>query len=515
MRKKIKGTVWILCAAVWISTASGCKSVENEAAEWREAAEDELTEWHEAAEDELAELYEAATDGAKKQFAANVFEETEFAAFLPTKWYAGQVGKQPAVKNQGSHATCWAVSASSALEAALLPEQEIIFSAEHMVLNNAFTTEMKDGGDYLMLMAYLSGWQGPVTEEEDPYGDGYSPQGLTAAVHVQEMQLLEQADLTEIKQVLYTYGAVQTSLYMNQMTTERSLYYNEQTAAYYMSEQAVPDHDILVLGWDDTFSRFQFAQVPPVDGAFICQNTWGDAFGKNGIFYVSYADANILQSGLVYSRVENKDNYNVIYQSDACGWQGKQGYGSETCWFANVYTADQGSGQIKEEELWQTSVQTTEGESQQTTVQTVEKESQQTNGQVTEEWLAAVGFYAPAKNTQYELYLVRDFETSSDLAKAEREFLQNGNVTRAGYYTVDLNQLVKLENGKKFALVMKITAPGEKNPVAVEYQADEYTKNVILEGKESYLSLNGERWENTQERFGTNVCLKGYSILEE
>lgn len=476
---------------VWITAAFGCKHVENKtaenkSAEWNEAAEEGSAERNEAAENTSAERNETA----EKQFAASGL------TFLPAKWYAGQVGKQPAIKSQGSDATCWALSASSALEAALLPEQEIVFSAEHIVLNNAFTAEMKDGGDYLMLMAYLSGWQGPVTEEEDPYGDGYSPQGLASAVHVQEMQLLEQADLMEIKQVLYEYGAVQTSLYMNRRTTERSLYYNEWTAAYYMPEQAVPDHDILVLGWDDTFSRFQFAQVPPVDGAFICQNTWGNEFGKNGIFYVSYADANILQTGLIYSRVENADNYSVIYQADDCGWQGKQGYGSETCWFANVYTADQGS---REKIIGQTE----------------EKSLQKVNGQVTEEWLAAVGFYAPAKNTQYEIYLVRDFETNHDLTETERELLQSGSVIRAGYYTIDLKEQVKLENGEKFALVMKITAPDEKKPVAVEYRADEYTKNVTLEGKESYLSLDGERWENTQERFETNVCLKGYSILKE
>ena len=131
------------------------------------------------------------------------------------------------------------------------------------------------------------------------------------------------------------------------------------------------------------------------------------------------------------------------------------------------------------------------------------------------EQLAAIGFYTTAENTQYEIYLVRNFETDHDLVETEREFLQSGSVPRAGYYTVDLEKQVELENGEKFAIVVKITTPGETNPVAVEYRADEYTQNVILEGKESYLSLNGKRWECTQERFGTNVCLKAYSVLEQ
>lgn len=42
-----------------------------------------------------------------------------------------------------------------------------------------------------MAMAYLAGWQGPVPEEADAYGDAYSPAGLLPVVHVQEMRLYE------------------------------------------------------------------------------------------------------------------------------------------------------------------------------------------------------------------------------------------------------------------------------------------------------------------------------------
>ena len=72
-----------------------------------------------------------------------------------------------------------------------------------------------------MTMAYLNGWQGPVTEEEDPYGDGYSPGNLSPAVHVQEIQLLDGADRQEIKEAVQKYGAVQTSLYMSRETVYR------------------------------------------------------------------------------------------------------------------------------------------------------------------------------------------------------------------------------------------------------------------------------------------------------
>ena len=84
-----------------------------------------------------------------------------------------------------------------------------------MALNNAFSVTLNDGGDYRMAMAYLAGWQGPVPEEADTYGDAYSPTGLLPVVHVQERLLDEDASREKLKKAIQTYGAVQTSLYMS------------------------------------------------------------------------------------------------------------------------------------------------------------------------------------------------------------------------------------------------------------------------------------------------------------
>lgn len=398
---------------------------------------------------------------------ASLFED-DFSWALPQRWYAGNYGKKPVVRSQGKYGTCWALSAVSALESRLLPGKDIVFSADHLVLNNAFTIDVSKGGDPVMIMAYLSGWQGPVTEEEDPYGDGVSPDGLTPAVHVQEIRQLEQADTEQIKAALYQYGAVQTSLYMSRHTTASEMpYYNEMTSAYYYDQEEKQDHDILILGWDDHYSRMNFKRIPERDGAFICQNTWGEDFGDKGIFYVSYEDANIGSSCILYDRIEAVDNYSRIYQTDDCGWQGSQGYDNETCWFANVYCAEE------DEMLW------------------------------------AYGFYATAPGAAYELYLVHDAQDEE--AFDNRIYLQRGSMKNKGYYTIDLETPQQLYQGERFAVVVKITAPGRENPVAVEYASGEYTRNVTLEGKEGYLSQDGSRWQNTEKRFGTNVCLKAYT----
>ncbi len=384
---------------------------------------------------------------------------------LPESYSLADDGKQPAVKSQGSYGTCWALAATSAMESVLLPDNTTVLSADHMALKNDFEVPIDDGGDYYMTMAYLSGWQGPAAEADDPYGDQFSPDGLAPVVHVQEMRLLDGASREELKQTILQYGAVQTSLYMNKSTVSPDAEtYLEQFSAYYDAEERIQNHDIIIIGWNDRFSRFMFRETPETDGAWICQNSWGEDFGEGGIFYVSYEDANIARNTIAYTRIEDTDNYDVIYQTDTCGWQGTQGYGDDICWFANQYRADRDRS------------------------------------------LEAAGFYAVGTDTSYEIYL----EMTSGQNTGQRTLLASGELEYAGYYTVDFETPVSLKENETFVLMAKVHTPGSESPAAVEYAADDYTRNVVTEGKYGYLSHDGEHWTHTEEAYGTNVCLKAY-----
>lgn len=393
---------------------------------------------------------------------------------LPIRYDAREKEQIPMIKSQGKLGTCWALTVTSALEAVWMEQsqQHLVFSADHMSLQNGFQITQDEGGDYLMAMAYLSGWYGPVLEEEDPYGDGDSPEGLTAEIHVQEMQLLEGMTREEIKTWIRDCGPVQTSLYMDRrVTSEKEAYYNEETFAFYYPEKETPTHDVLILGWDDQYPRENFKIAPERDGAYICQNTWGETFGDKGIFYVSYEDPNIACGGVVYTKLEANDNYDRIYQTDVCGWQGQQGYDQEDCYFANVYTA------------------------------------------AGEELLEAVGFYTTDRDSAYEIYAVNNF--AGEESFADRKLLKSGKIQNSGYFTIELEEPVELQVGERFAVVVKLVTPGAKNPAVVEMKKDVYTETVTLEGKEGYLSCDGENWENTEEKFQTNVCLKAYTTDQE
>lgn len=432
-----------------------------------------------------------------------------FAAFgglqlsgdLPARWYAGDYGRRPTQKYQGNYGTCWALTAVSALEAAVLPGQRAAFSADHMANRNAYTVDVDAGGSYQMVMAYLSGWQGPVTEAEDPYGDGFSPDGLEAAAHVQEMQLLDGCSTDEIKQAVREYGAVQTSLYMSREQTQPdSPYYNEGTYAYCYPREQTQNHDVLILGWDDLFSRFRFRSIPECDGAFICMNWWS-GFGDDSIFYVSYGDANIARTGLVCSRVEAADNYDRLYQADDCGWMGSLGYGSRECWFANVYTAAAADEAASDTDGRSANAGTSGSGSGAASVSETKTEAVES--------LSAVGFYATAPGGTYDIYLVHDFSDASSFTSMEH--LATAEAERCGYYTVDLEKPEQLSSGERFAVIVKMTVPKGRAAAAVEFAGSPDAADVTLEGQEGYLSRKGHVWENTEEAYRSNVCLKAYT----
>ena len=388
--------------------------------------------------------------------------------YLPSRYSYGDVGRLPDIKNQGNYSTCWAAAAITAVESTRMPEEKLSLSVDNMVGNNGYSSSVYEGGDYTQAIAYLTSWKGPVLEAADPYGDGIVNREAEAVIHVQEAQILESKNIEAIKRAVFLQGGVESSLYTSMSKAgQTSWYYNAKTSAYCYIGTQKPNHDVVIVGWDDNYSKDNFSVPLEANGAFICANSWGKEFGENGLFYVSYYDSNIGIHSVAYTGVEDEDNYDNIYQSDLCGWVGQLGYEEDTAWFANAYTSK------KAEEI------------------------------------KAVGFYATGKNTSYEIYVVEDFTDASSLNK--RRLIQSGSFMNAGFYTVDLNTAIKTEAGKKYAVVIKITTPDEVRPIAIEYRAGKSTKNVILDDGEGYISYLGRVWENVESSKSCNICLKMYT----
>lgn len=390
------------------------------------------------------------------------------SAKLPSSFDPRDYGLGGTVRDQGRLGTCWAFASVGALEAALLPEETLFFSVDHMSLNNGYTWGQDTGGEYTMSMAYLLSWKGPVLEVDDPYGDGETNTSLTAVKHVQEIQIIPAKDQAAIKRCVYLYGSVQTSIYCEISSQDSdSPYYNNDACAYcYIGTEKI-NHDTLIVGWDDSYPASNFSLQPEGNGAYLCMNSWGEEFGDGGYFWVSYYDSNVGIYNVAYTGIESADNYDHIYQTDECGWVGQLGYGEEEAYFANLYTA-QGN-----------------------------------------EVLEAVGFYAVVPDTSYEIYVVNHVSSSQDLTF--RTMAASGTFSNAGYYTVPLEKTLELQEGDRYAVTVYIRSPGSDRPVAVEYTSNDGAVVADLDGREGYISLKGTSWQSAENKYSCNLCLKAYT----
>lgn len=393
---------------------------------------------------------------------------SESTTIVPTRYDLREKYRISDIRNQGNYGTCWSFAALSAIESVLLPEETLQFSVDHMTLTNGFNLKQNDGGEYTIGMAYLASWKGPVYEADDPYGDEETDDTLNAVKHVQEMQIIDGKDYEKIKEAVFQYGGVQTSIYNALRSSQsKSAYYNNDTYGYCYIGTQKPNHDVVIIGWDDSYPKENFTMDLEGDGAFICQNSWGDDFGEDGVFYISYYDTNVGTHNVVYTAIEETDNYDHIYQSDLCGWVGHLGYNKESIYGANVFTAE------------------------------------------SDENIVAAGFYATGRDSEYEIYIVRNFEDETSFD--EKIPVASGKLGNAGYYTIDFDQKIEVQAGERYAVVLHIKTPGAIHPLAIEYRADDATKNVILDDGEGYISVSGAEWENVMNVEACNICIKAFS----
>lgn len=382
---------------------------------------------------------------------------------FPQKFDLRARGKLTPVKNQNPCGSCWAHSALASLESTLLTREFWDFSENNMKNTHGFNWLSCEGGNRIMASAYLTRWSGPVDEPADPYnGDpllgANSPPGLQAMKHIQEILYIPDktgpSSADETKKALMEYGAVHSSMYWDPS------FFSKGTSSYYYQGSNYANHDVTIVGWDDTYSRTAFFPSPPGDGAWIVKNSWGQEWGDQGYCYISYYDTRIDLENAVYL-AEPVKNFDTIYQYDPLGLTDLIGFGSPTAMMTNIFLA---------------------------------KENQE---------ISAVGFYTVGQDTKYELAV---FSGTNPEPSATRK----GTIPMAGYHTLRLDSPVAVSGGESFTVSVKLTTPGTTYPLAAENPM-KHSSHATANPGESYISPDGKVWADITRQFpDANVCLKAY-----
>ncbi|GAB6286293.1 MAG: hypothetical protein STSR0009_24940 [Methanoregula sp.] len=399
---------------------------------------------------------------------------------LPAKYDLRANGKVSPVKNQGSAGVCWAFATVASLESTLLPGEVWDFSENNMknllsdLYPQGFTRNYTAGATHKESTAYLARWTGPVNQSEDPYNatSPYSPANLTVQKHVQRVDYVpnrvNSTDNNNIKNAVYTYGALYTTY---NMSDGIPAYWNDTSNSYYYFGDAGLNHAVAIVGWDDTWSRYNFSTVPSGDGAFIIKNSWGSEWGDSGFFYCSYNDTLIGKDNALFLSSPPK-NYDHIYQYDPLGWVSSTYTASEKVGFAaNVFNSTRSQN------------------------------------------LSAVSFYTTDTNANYQVWVYWNPDNGPVLNSSGAVFSASGTFPNAGYHTIAIPNEIPLDANDRFAVAVKLINPEYNWCIAIQDWTYR-TTNAKAYPEQGYISATGTAWSDVTEQEGYNnvsICIKAFT----
>ncbi len=431
------------------------------------------------------------------------------------------------VEHQGRTSECWAFSLIKSMEtnmAISTQSRELKnFSERHMDYATSktfldgtnpqgFNREVGQGGIPICGLAYLVNGQGAVLEENMPFENNEnkinlseinepidtivtdyvilpsvnkkytrSSNGNTTSVKYYKksgeeytQEELERARQM-IKEHLVKYGAVATmtggnlSEFYNNSEVFKATAYNCNVTT------KVRDHAITIVGWDDNYSRDNFAEgsKPSSDGAYIVLNTYGTESFDNGYLYVSYEDV-FVEDELYGICGTSSVNYNKIYQHDFYGGIYQIGSSAQNSgYYATVF----------------------------------EKEN------TAEEYLQSVGITL-SDYSKVEIYVNPNGDS---LDKESLQLVAAPSTTYSpGYHKINFDE-IKV-SGTEFAVVVKQTSDNNEFYFSIETSLEGTIYSDVTSSGLSYYSLDGENWKdltavkiNGINLKNSDVCVKAFT----
>lgn len=414
-------------------------------------------------------------------------ETPETNITLPSRYDLRDYGQVTPVKDQAASGSCWAFASVAALESAYLKQTNTTYDFSEDNLKNLLKLysligsegDPATGGNVLMGSYYFLSWIGPVLEADDPYDDfGVLSAQLQNMLKVQDtVYIPDRTDFLDndgIKKAVMEYGAVATLYY-----ADFSYYDANYTNYYYDGEvdlsTGIPNHAIVIVGWDDNYSASNFKITPPGDGAFIIKNSWGVnvsgmVIGDGGYQYISYYDKTIAGLAFKYLNLTlpgsntafiiSNDTYKSNYQHDLIGSTDDFTYEEDTIYYKNVFTAANDNETIK----------------------------------------AFGTFFEKPSAYTVKLYI-----------NGKLQLTQTGTVTQSGYKTIKFDKQFPIYKSDEFTVEIKLTTLDGSEASIIVQNSSEF--KLDTQPGQSYVSSNGLNWTDLHYYATPSVAsLKVYTI---
>lgn len=417
-----------------------------------------------------------------------------YAVNLPSSYDSRDYGYITSVKDQGSTGNCWAFSSISAFESDSIVKgiddlDTANYSEAHLVwfAKNSATTDTTHptygegstnsdpytgssaGGNWQYTTKALARWSGLAEDSDYPF----YPYNATQMGNYPESQRYDTGSgivinstecLTsdeDIKQWIIDHGTATAAYYHN------DAYLNKETYAYNCNANFTSNHMITIVGWDDNYSRENFIQNyrPASNGAWLVKNSWGEDWGLDGYFWLSYEDPSLKQTYGFSSRSVENPKYNYTYTAE--GWTYTVSL-SGVMKYANVFTAKY------------------------------------------YENLTDVATYVCNPNTDLTISIYTSLpENYTSPAKGTLSATWSAHIDREGYHTLKVPTEIPLTPGMIYSVCIQTDCPDiEKNQAPIEH------KDYKAKTGESFLG-NKYGWNDLTTYNYSNFCIQALTSEHE